>query len=69
MNWTRERPTAPGFYWMRRQGVYRVDLFVKNYHGDAIGTIDQDDGSFSSVSYYLPDCEFYGPIIPPGDSQ
>ncbi len=59
MNWTTENPTAPGFYWIRRQESVAV------VQVDTVGRVQ-----FFGVKHVRPEeippgVEWYGPLTTP----
>lgn len=63
-NWTKEKPTKPGFYWMRS---------FRDFHDDKAHAVQLDDNKCvwfigSELDYPMsdfPNSEWSGPIEPP----
>jgi hypothetical protein len=71
VKWTRERPTAPGWYWIRcpmgptERGEWRTELVeVRAYPGELVVFVStwitgRPLGEFAG--------EWAGPLLPPGE--
>ncbi len=64
MNWTKEQPTTPGWYWRRRKLHREV---VEVISGAKKLWVVNDSGIHSSIDGYASVAEWAGPIPEPGE--
>lgn len=63
MNWTNEKPTAPGWYWVR--GAYANDIIAEARINDT-GALYMDDGVQDLLQ--CDGVQFAGPIPQPEEA-
>lgn len=63
MNWTKNKPTVPGWYWINGPGHCKEIVFVSR---DSFGLIIQYVGlDIIETPDQYPEDYWYGPITPP----
>lgn len=63
LKWTKDKPTAPGFYWMRNEQAVSVVEVWKGPRGELVVLYPGDEVEKGFLE--IPDAEWAGPIPEP----
>jgi len=66
LKWSSERPTVPGWYWWRGNGMTEV---VKVYQRDAIVRLAFMNGNRFVLAHITAVDEWAGPLVPPEERR
>lgn len=66
MNWTKDKPTEPGWYWVRTSSPKREPFVAEIAHEAPHGLFLRSGSGYGWVQW-LPTHEWAGPIPPPSE--
>lgn len=71
LEWTKEKPKAPGWYWCRVPGMPEAEeiyQFAEDENGNLFEPAEYED-DITNLSEFNPNCEWAGPIPPPKEQS